>query len=294
MPPRGGLAQSLGEASARPTGPERRRRRGTRRFHARVARRVRSSAEDSPSGLWRSLGKRVGCESPQGFESPILRHSTRRRSPAPCRIAPRPPTRPGQRSRTHIRSPPTVACSPLSRRSPGQLDEGGPAHLGVVQESLEVARVARDRHQQPARGQRHLRVRHRRVLVGVGVEPARGLDLLDRTPRPPGARVRSTCRRSSRCPRRASTRPRSRHPHGPPTGSATHHPRWAAPASRGPPPTATPARPRTSIPSCGSGSAAGDACDVQLPAELVLLGRSSCACRRRRATGRGLSPRTPS
>ena len=34
--------------------------------------------ENSPSGLWRTLGKRVGCESPRGFESPILRSETPR------------------------------------------------------------------------------------------------------------------------------------------------------------------------------------------------------------------------
>lgn len=31
-------------------------------------------AEDSPSGLWRTIGNRVGCYSPRGFKSRILRH----------------------------------------------------------------------------------------------------------------------------------------------------------------------------------------------------------------------------
>jgi hypothetical protein len=35
---------------------------------------VASSAEDSPSGLWRTIGNRVGCYSPRGFKSRILRH----------------------------------------------------------------------------------------------------------------------------------------------------------------------------------------------------------------------------
>ena len=86
MPPRGGLAQSLGEATGctQPGPPVAvRRERESQRESERESRResispavtrpVLSSAEDSPSGLWRSLGKRVGCENPQGFESLILR-----------------------------------------------------------------------------------------------------------------------------------------------------------------------------------------------------------------------------
>ena len=58
MSPHGGLPRSLGE-SAR-TGPSR------ARFHHRRARPVASPAEDSPSGLWRSLGKRVGLTALRG------------------------------------------------------------------------------------------------------------------------------------------------------------------------------------------------------------------------------------
>ena len=42
----------------------------------RIRRPVDSCAEDSTSGLCRTLGKRVGCHSPQGFKSPILRAET--------------------------------------------------------------------------------------------------------------------------------------------------------------------------------------------------------------------------
>ena len=53
MPPHGGLPRSLGDG-----------REGSRGWWVRISRRltrpVASSAEDSPSGLWRSLGKRVG------------------------------------------------------------------------------------------------------------------------------------------------------------------------------------------------------------------------------------------
>src|SRR3954452_11443048 len=44
------------------------------RFHQDVTRPVTSPAEDSPSGLWRSLGKRVGCK-PSGVRIPY---------PPPC------------------------------------------------------------------------------------------------------------------------------------------------------------------------------------------------------------------
>ena len=59
MPPHGGLAPSVGEPrdghqDGTTIGT------GTGGFHAAVDRPVLSSAEDSPSGLWRSLGKRVG------------------------------------------------------------------------------------------------------------------------------------------------------------------------------------------------------------------------------------------
>src|SRR6476660_9113797 len=65
MPPHGGLAPSVGEprdghqdGTATDT--------GTGGFHASVDRPVLSSAEDSPSGLWRSLGKRVGLTALRG------------------------------------------------------------------------------------------------------------------------------------------------------------------------------------------------------------------------------------
>src|SRR6476620_11040325 len=55
MPPHGGLAPSVGE-------PLDGHQDGTHAggFHGSANRPVLSSAEDSPSGLWRSLGKRVG------------------------------------------------------------------------------------------------------------------------------------------------------------------------------------------------------------------------------------------
>src|SRR6476661_2731248 len=64
VPPHGGLARSLGEGSEQTkTGP-----RG--RFHGAVRRPVASSAEVSPSGLWRSLGKRVGLIALGGSNPP--------------------------------------------------------------------------------------------------------------------------------------------------------------------------------------------------------------------------------
>ena len=61
MPPRGGLPESLGE----PRRGDQRRSRPVR-FPALAAEPVASSAEDSPSGLWRSLGKRVGLTALRG------------------------------------------------------------------------------------------------------------------------------------------------------------------------------------------------------------------------------------
>src|SRR6478735_7956553 len=60
MPPRGGLARSLGERFSADQST------GTRRISPLGAAPVASSAEDSPSGLWRSLGKRVGLTALRG------------------------------------------------------------------------------------------------------------------------------------------------------------------------------------------------------------------------------------
>src|SRR4051794_21375778 len=60
MPPHGGLAQSLGEQPSASKAAW--ISRGTRRP-------VPYPTEDSPSGLWRSLGKRVGCK-PSGVRIP--------------------------------------------------------------------------------------------------------------------------------------------------------------------------------------------------------------------------------
>ena len=60
MPPRGGLDRSLGERSTADQSP------GIRRISPPGAAPVASCAEDSPSGLWRSLGKRVGLTALRG------------------------------------------------------------------------------------------------------------------------------------------------------------------------------------------------------------------------------------
>ena len=61
MSPRGGLSQSLGEGPAPAQGDP-----GQGDFTGPVGRPVRSRTEDSPSGLWRSLGKRVGLTALRG------------------------------------------------------------------------------------------------------------------------------------------------------------------------------------------------------------------------------------
>ena len=65
MPPHGGLARSLGEPRV---GPKTAPRVGAAigAISRPSARPVLSSAEDSPSGLWRSLGKRVGLTALRG------------------------------------------------------------------------------------------------------------------------------------------------------------------------------------------------------------------------------------
>src|SRR3546814_14011602 len=62
MLPHGGLAGSLGQGG--PAGQS------EHRFPASPTQRVASSAEVSPSGLWRSLGKRVGL-TPSGVRIPL-------------------------------------------------------------------------------------------------------------------------------------------------------------------------------------------------------------------------------
>src|SRR6478736_7239454 len=64
VPPHGGLARSLGEP------PGRTKMRPPSRFHGTTRRPVTSSAEVSPSGLWRSLGKRVGLIALGGSNPP--------------------------------------------------------------------------------------------------------------------------------------------------------------------------------------------------------------------------------
>src|SRR3954451_1150579 len=71
MPPHGGLATSVGEP-----GPA--LQSGLGRFRGPGAGPVPSSAEVSPSGLWRSLGKRVGL-TPSGVRIPLPPPLTRRR-----------------------------------------------------------------------------------------------------------------------------------------------------------------------------------------------------------------------
>src|SRR3546814_12768081 len=65
MPPHGGLAGSLGQGG--PAGQS------EHRFPASPTQRVASSAELSPSGLWRPLGKQVGL-TPSGVRIPPSPH----------------------------------------------------------------------------------------------------------------------------------------------------------------------------------------------------------------------------
>src|SRR3954452_14576531 len=71
MPPHGGLAGSLGDGpgAAQTRGEQSRSGLGDPRFHRGRRGPVPSPAEDSPSGLWRSLGKRVGL-TPSGVRIP--------------------------------------------------------------------------------------------------------------------------------------------------------------------------------------------------------------------------------
>src|SRR5690349_14917235 len=83
MPPRGGLSRSLGERVCR--GQSHPVHTGRDRFRPPGTRPVTSSAEVSPSGLWRSLGKRVGLIALGGSDPPTsatrtASHSVRRRS----------------------------------------------------------------------------------------------------------------------------------------------------------------------------------------------------------------------
>src|SRR3954453_264065 len=77
VPPRGGLRTSVGE-------PRSTLQSGAGRFRGPEAGPVASSAEVSPSALWRSLGKRVGL-TPSGVRIPLPPPLTRRRT---CRAPP--------------------------------------------------------------------------------------------------------------------------------------------------------------------------------------------------------------